>query len=441
MLKEKFKILIKEFHESSLPHLVKRHQSIDLTLFETPLKKVITVTGPRRAGKTYFFFQIMKTLISKGEKKENILYINFEDERILPMTADDLHLLIDAYSELYGSDTRPLIFLDEIQNIEGWERFVRRLNDHGYYIFITGSNSRLLSREIATALRGRTINYEIFPFSFAEFLAAKGVVFQKNHLFGKKRHKIKKLFEDYFYSGGFPELAFVQEKALKTRILQDYFSAVFYRDLIERYNIKNSELLRRWLNVLIANTATLISFSKIENDFKSQGIKVSKATLASFARYIKDVYFGFFVEMYSDSVRKRQANPRKFYLIDQGIHNHLTFKFSENKGRILENLVFTALRRREHYIYYYKTKAGYEVDFFIRKNGKTSLIQVCYDLTNLDTYHSEKKALVSAMKELNVKVGLIITLDEKRNEKIQGRSITTIPVMEWLLTPDDNYPG
>ncbi len=236
-------------------------------------------------------------------------------------------------------------------------------------------------------------------------------------------------------------MAFVQEKALKTRILQDYFSAVFYRDLIERYNIKNSELLRRWLNVLIANTATLISFSKIENDFKSQGIKVSKATLASFARYIEDVYFGFFVEMYSDSVRKRQANPRKFYLIDQGIHNHLTFKFSENKGRILENLVFTALRRREHYIYYYKTKAGYEVDFFIRKNGKTSLIQVCYDLTNLDTYHREKKALVSAMKELNVKVGLIITLDEKRNEKIQGRSITTIPVMEWLLTPDDNYPG
>ena len=181
------------------------------------------------------------------------------------------------------------------------------------------------------------------------------------------------------------------------------------------------------------NIASLVSFTKIENDFKSQGIKVSRATLASFARYVEDVFFGFFVEMYAESARKRQANPRKFYVIDQGIHNYLTLRFSENKGRILENLVFIALRRKEYPVYYYKTKAGYEIDFLIGKDRDASLIQVCYDLTNLETFGREKKALISGMKELGLKTGLILTMEEKRQEEIQGCLIKTKPVMEWLL--------
>ena len=433
MLKENFKTIIKEFHESRLPPLVERQHSVDLSLLRLPIRKIITITGPRRAGKTYFLFQIMKTLLSDGKDISEIVYINFEDERILPMSAGDLQYVVDAYSELYSPKGHPVFFFDEIQNIDGWERFIRRLNDQGYNIFVTGSNSRLLSRDVATALRGRTVTYQIFPFSFSEFLAAKGIPFERNCLYGKERYEIRRFFEEYFFSGGFPELAFVQDRFLKSKILQNYFDAVFYRDLVDRYKIKNTELLRRWLNVLMMNIASLVSFTKIENDFKSQGIKVSRATLASFARYVEDVFFGFFVEMYAESARKRQANPRKFYVIDQGIHNYLTLRFSENKGRILENLVFIALRRKEYPVYYYKTKAGYEIDFLIGKDRDASLIQVCYDLTNLETFGREKKALISGMKELGLKTGLILTMEEKRQEEIRGCLIKTKPVMEWLL--------
>ena len=437
MSKESLKIIIKEFHETGLPPLVKRQHSIDFSLFQSRLKKIITITGPRRAGKTYILFQIMQGLLASGMDITDIIYINFEDERILPMEGKNLQYVLDAYYELYANKERPFIFLDEIQNIDNWDKFVRRINEQGYIVFVTGSNSRLLSREIATALRGRTITYEIFPFSFPEFLVARGIAFENNLLYGKKRHEIRSLYEEYFFSGGFPEVAFTSERATKTRILQDYFNTVFYRDIVERYKIKNTELLRRWLNILMTNIASLISLSKVENDFKSQGIKVSKSSLASFARYVEDVFFGFFVEIYSESARKRQANPRKFYLIDQGIHNYLTLKFSENKGRVLENMVFAALRRKGHPVFYYKTKAGYEVDFVVKENNTLNLIQVCYDLENIETFNRERKAIILGMKELGLKNGLILTQNDRREEKVGKHLIKVMPVWEWLLTSFD----
>ncbi len=439
MSKDNLKVIIKEFHETGLPPLVERQLSIDFSLFKSRVKKIITVIGPRRAGKTYFLFQIMHKLLANGMDITDMIYINFEDERILPMEGKNLQHVLDAYYELYEKKKRPIVFFDEIQNIDNWDKFVRRLNEQGYIVFITGSNSRLLSREIAAALRGRTITYEIFPFSFAEFLAAREIAFENNLLYGKKRHEIRSLYEEYFFSGGFPEIAFSVEKATKTRILQDYFNTVFYKDMVDWYKIKNTELLRRWLSILMANIASLISLSKVENDFKSQGIKVSKSTLASFARYVEDVFFGFFVETYSESARKRQANPRKFYLIDQGIHNYLTLKFSENKGRILENLVFVALRRKGLPVFYYKTKAGYEVDFAVKDNGTVKLIQVCHDLENMETLARERKALVLGMKELGLKSGLILTQDDRREEKVGEHLIKVMPVWEWLLSsPGDS---
>ena len=180
MQKENFKIIIKEFHESPLPDLIERKGLFDLSILDSPINKVITIIGPRRAGKTYYVFQIMKALMKKKVDIADILYINFEDERILPMSGEDLQGILDAFFELYEKKSKPFIFFDEIQNISGWERFVRRLNDRGFAVFITGSNSRLLGREIATALRGRTLTYEIFPFSFKEFIIAKGIKEQKN---------------------------------------------------------------------------------------------------------------------------------------------------------------------------------------------------------------------------------------------------------------------
>jgi len=436
MLKENLKIIIKEFHEATLPDLIERRQRIDFSILQSPVKKIMTIIGPRRAGKTYFLFQIMKKLLAGDMDMTDIIYINFEDERILPLGAEDLHHVLDAYFELYKDKNRPSIFFDEIQNVDGWDRFVRRLNDQGYPIFLTGSNSRMLGREIATALRGRTLTYEIFPFSFLEFLTAKGIGFDENFVYGRSRHQIRQLYDAYFFSGGFPEIAFTEEKSTKNRILQDYFNTIFYRDLIERYKIKNIELLRQWLNMLTMNISSLISLNKVENDFKSQGMKLSRTTLGSFARYVEDVFFGFFVEMYSESVRKRQVNPKKFYLIDPGIHTYLTLKFSENKGRLLENLVFITLRRKGLSVHYYKTKAGHEIDFLIKGNGKSELIQVCYDLTNIDTYNREKKALLSGIKELGLESGLILTQDEKHEERIGDCLVKIMPVWEWLFISD-----
>ena len=320
MLKDALKIVIKEFHETKLPDLIPRHLKIDHAITPSAVKKIITIVGARRAGKTTFLFQLMKELIAAGNRITDFIYINFEDERLLPLSAGDLHLILDAYFELYDESKQPTIFLDEVQNIDGWDKFARRLNDRGYNIFITGSNSRMLGREIATTLRGRTLTYEIFPFSFLEFLNAQNVKFGKNTLFGKKRHHIRQLFDRYFFSGGYPEITLVENKSTQIRICQDYFNTVFYRDLIERFKIKNSELMRLWLTTLMANTSSLISLSKVENDYKSRGMRLSKASLSTYAGYVEDIYFGFFVPLFAESERKRQMNPKKFYLIDQGLH-------------------------------------------------------------------------------------------------------------------------
>ena len=433
MLKDALKIVIKEFHETKLPDLIPRHLKIDHAIIPSAVKKIITIVGARRAGKTTFLFQLMKELIAAGNRITDFIYINFEDERLLPLSAGDLHLILDAYFELYDESKQPTIFLDEVQNIDGWDKFARRLNDRGYSIFITGSNSRMLGREIATTLRGRTLTYEIFPFSFLEFLNAQNVKFGKNTLFGKKRHHIRQLFDRYFFSGGYPEITLVENKSTQTKICQDYFNTVFYRDLIERFKIKNSELMRLWLTTLMANTSSLISLSKVENDYKSRGMRLSKASLSTYAGYVEDIYFGFFVPLFAESERKRQMNPKKFYLIDQGLHNLLTPRFLENKGRLLENLVFLELRRKGKQVFYFKSKRGYEIDFLIGEQGKKILIQVCHDLTHIDTFNREKRAILGGMKEFGLKRGLILTFDDKRVEESGGHVIDIMPVWEWLL--------
>lgn len=433
-IKERFKRILKEFHEKELPDLVDRQGVMDFSILNSQLKKAVTIVGPRRAGKTYFLYQIMKKILQHGASITDILYVNFEDERITPLKAEDLQDLLDAYSELYEGKLNPFVFLDEVQNVAGWDRFVRRLNEAGLRVFITGSNSRMLGREIATSIRGRTITYEVFPFSFREFVALRGVELQKSTIYGKARHRFGPLYEEYFHSGGYPEIVLAESDSIKGRILQDYFNTIFYKDLVERYSIKNTELLRQWLNLLIMNLSSLVSFSKVENDFKSRGMKLSRATLSYFARYVEEAFFGFFLEMYSESVRKRQVNPKKFYLIDVGLHNFLTFKFSENKGRILENLVFLELRRSAPSVFYYRTASGEEVDFLVRNGRDVKLIQVCYDLHNLDVFTREKKALVSGMRELGLKQGTIITESEKHTRTENGLSLEIVPAWEWLIS-------
>ncbi|MEF3169294.1 MAG: ATP-binding protein [Deltaproteobacteria bacterium] len=433
MLKDKIKIILSEFQAAPLPALVERELAVDLSVIRSPVTKVITIIGPRRAGKTFFLFQIMGNLLKEGADIRDFVYINFEDERLLPMEAGDLQLILDGWHELHGREPRPFLFFDEVQNIAGWDKFVRRLVDQGHNIFVSGSNSRLLSSDIAAALRGRTLTYVLFPFSFREMLASKGIAPERGLLFGPKRHQVQRHFEQYLASGGYPEVVQLESVQTRTRILQDYFHAVFYRDLVERHRIKHSELLRQWLNVLIANIASTVSFRKVENDFKSRGMRVSSSTLATFSRYVEDIFFGFFVEMYSESARKRQVNPKKFYLIDHGMHNFLTLGLSANRGRVLENVVFLELKRRYGEVYYYRTKSGAEVDFLVRDGTSFQLIQVCHDLAGVETRSRETKALQQAMAELGCGVGLILTGSEKREESIRGGVLSIRPVWEWLV--------
>jgi len=433
MLKEKIKIILGELPDTLPSDLIQREPALSPSLLQGRVNKAVTVVGPRRAGKTWYMYQLMLLLIEQGRTLNDFLYINFEDERLQPLTSDNFQLILDAWFELHGPENKPLIFFDEIQNISGWDKFVRRLIDQGYRVCLTGSNSKLLSSEIATALRGRTLVTEIFPFSFKEFIQVKGITLSAGLLYSKERHQLTALFDQYLYSGGYPEIVLTDDPKIQSNIAQDYFNTVFYRDLVERYHITNTELLRHWMHLLLANISSLISYRKAENDFKSRGMRVSSSTLAKFASYLEEAFFGTFLEIHAESVRKRQTNPKKFYLVDQGLHNFLTLSFSANKGRLLENIVFLELRRKGIQTHYYKTKTDQEIDFLAMPEGKQQLIQVCYTMRHMETAEREQRALLKGMDELDHQKGLILTADQKEVLEIHGKQIHLCPVYEWLL--------
>jgi len=435
MEKDTLKRIMAEFHESGLPDFVRRDLAVDWSALSPKLNKVITVIGPRRAGKTTYLFQMMRHLMEQGASNRDFIYVDFEDTRILPLDTTDLQYVLDAYLEMYGPEKDPVLFLDEVQNVPNWEKFVRRVNDQGLKTIVTGSTSRMLAREMASALRGRTLTYELFPFSFPEYLKSREVDPERQDVYGKGGHVIRQHFENYFFSGGFPEVALTGQSAPHTGILHRYFDTVFYRDLIDRYKIRNSALLRRWLNVLLAGIAAKISLSKMEKDCKSRGMRVSKATLSNFATYVEDIYFGFFVEIFSQSARTRQANPKKFYIVDLGLHNHLSVKFTENRGRLLENLVYLRLRREGLPTFYYRSKSGGEVDFLVKDGKRIGLIQVCHEMERMETFNRKKRALVEAMQELALETAQIVTFDSNSNLKENGQTIHIVPAWQWLLSP------
>ncbi len=433
MLKDNIKIILGELTDILPSQFIERESHLTPGLLQGRINKAITIIGPRRAGKTWFLYQFMNLLIEQGKTVEDFLYINFEDERLQPLTAGNLQLILDAWFELRGPEKKPLIFFDEIQNIDGWDKFIRRLIDQGYRVCITGSNSKLLSLEIATALRGRTLTFKIFPFSFKEFLQVKGISPSADLLYRKERHLLVSYFDQYLYCGGYPEIVLTDDRQTQINIAQNYFNTIFYRDLVERHHINNTDLLRHWMHLLLANISSLISYRKAENDFKSRGFQVSSSTLSKFAAYLEEAFFGTFLEIHSESVRKRQTNPKKFYLVDQGLHNFLSMSFSSNKGRLLENVVFLELQRRGIPVRYYKTSTDREIDFITSMPGKEQLIQVCYDMGHQETAEREKRAILKGITESGHKEGLILTNNHKEELKIRGKQLHLCPVYEWLL--------
>ncbi len=372
--------------------------------------KILVAIGMRRTGKTYFLLQYIADLLKGKLPKHRILYVNFEDERLYPLTQDKLGKLIDAFYTLYpdNHDNTCYLFLDEIQNVENWQLTIRRFFDtKKVKIFLTGSSAKLLSKEIATSLRGRPLATEIWPYSFSEFLLAIEAEEIKQP-FGKKGlDKLTKHFHHYLEHGGFPEVV-NYEHSDRVRTLQDYVNVVIFKDIVERYNITNIHLIRYLIKVFIKNAGTSFSVNKLFNDLKSQGFALSKMTIHEYLDYIEDAYLAFTVPLYSESIRKSQTNPKKIYAIDTGLVNAYNLAFTKNIGHIFENLIFLDLKRQGHEIYYYLTENRNEVDFLSKDlYGKLHLFQVAWDVSDPGILEREMRALNEAEKELNIKGKLI----------------------------------
>lgn len=383
------------------------------------LQHILVISGIRRAGKSTLLCQIMSLL------NKNWYYFNFEDERLIDFEISDFNRVYEIFIELYGE--RKIFFFDEIQNVIGWERFIRRMYDDKFKFFITGSNGSLLSKELGTKLTGRHITYNLSPFSFNEYLLFHKYKFNKNDLYKtKKRGEIKRHFNKYLNEGGMPEYL----KYKNTEALKKVYDDILYRDIAARYNIKNIKSLRELSLYLLTNISSLFSYNNLKKLFNLGSVN----TIKNYVDYLENCFLFFVVPIYANSFKKQLVSPKKIYCVDNGFIDAISFKFSKNKGKLLENLVFIELKRRNKDIYYYKTKDDLEVDFLVKEKQKIKeLIQVAWSLSDKKTKDREIQALFKAMAELNLKNGLILTEDEESVVKINKKIITIMPTYKWLL--------
>lgn len=367
--------------------------------------------GMRRSGKTYTLFQRIHKLLIEGILKEQILFVDFEDDRLLPMNSKEMGRLIDEFYSIYPENHRRkcYLFLDEVQNVEEWHQVIRRIfSTKDIELTITGSSAKLLSKEINTSIRGRSLSVEVFPFNFIEFQLAHQLT-AVNPPFSRQSYDIaNKQLIDFFTIGGFPAVQQMDNRDRRDT-LQNYVDTTILRDIIERYNVQNIAVLKYLTKSLIINVASPFSINKFHNDIKSQGFNVSRETLSHYIDYLEDAYLIFRVKIYSESIRDKHTTPYKIYVIDNGLINAFSLKINDLYNKSLENQVYLDLRRSGKDIYYYKTLDGYEIDFItIDKEGMRELIQVTWDMSDPETSKRELRALSQAEQELGIK-GRIIT--------------------------------
>ncbi len=424
--------IIKDFYEFKLPGLVER----EIEIPELPIKRAISIIGPRRAGKTYLMFQVIRNLIDKDTEKTRLLYINMESDLLIGCELHDLRSMLELFFEIYpeNKNEKVFLFLDEIQVIPGWEKFVRSVMDtENIQIFISGSSSKLLSKEIATSLRGRTIPYYVYPFSFREFLRAKGFKIETYLSSSQKSHILN--FLDKFLKGSYPEVVFFEEE--KEKILREILDVTIYREVVERFKVKNIKVLKLLLKNLIAST--YFSVHGFYNYLKSLGIKVSKNTLYGYIDNFSDAMILFTLRRYSESYKKKEQTIPKPYFVDNGL---LVINGIESKGRLMENVVFLELVRRgftvENNLFYFDTQK--EVDFVLKEGVKiVGLIQVCYDIDDFNTKERELSALAKAGEELICSDLLVITYDYEGVEKYEGWEIKFVPLWKWLIGGTEKF--
>lgn len=372
--------------------------------------KISAVIGMRRVGKTYLLYQKIQDLIKEGADPKSIFYINLEDDRLPELSKGMLARLIDGFYKLYPQNHKRhcFLFIDEVQMAVDWSNVLRRLLDtKNVSIYVTGSSSKLLSKEIATVLRGRSIATEVWPYSIYEYANVKSKIFDEL-ISPRVKDEFLAFLNEFLITGGFPETVNYEEIDRK-RIHQDYISVTILRDLLERHEIKNEHLLRYMIKFMLTNISKPITINKLYNDIKSQGRSVAKNTLYEYFGHISDCYLSFLIPLYTESIRKQESNPRKIYSIDTGISRSHMLGNSENQGRLFENLIYLDLRRKGYGVHYYLTKDGKEIDFVATSlEGKSRLVQVCINDEEKATHEREISALRAAEKELRCP-GILVT--------------------------------
>ncbi len=375
---------------------------------------IIIINGIRRSGKS--------TLLSQIRERYDGYYLNFDDGRFVKFALEDFQIMYETFIELYGK--KDFFYFDEIQNIKGWERFVRRLHDEKKKVFVTGSNASMLSRELGTHLTGRHLDITLFPFSFNEFLLLKNFKTEKDSIYLiEKKSDIKRLFEDYFIKGGFAEYLKTENK----EYLKILYDNILYRDIITRYNLSNESALKGLVYFISSNVAKEISFNSIKK-LLNLG---SSTTVKDYFDYLENSFLTFIIPKFDYSLKKQIYANKKVYLIDNALAINLGFRISEDLGRLLENLAFIELKRRKKEIFYFQGKN--ECDFVIREGIKiVEAIQVCYDF-NDENKERETNGLLEALHKFKLKKGLILTYDQEDEMEIENKKIIFLPVWKWLL--------
>lgn len=430
MEKEKLKELIVSQKERFLARkgLVARDIQRDIERF-LPQREMIILTGVRRSGKSSLMRLICDDLLKRDKVPENsILYVNFDDERFINFTVDDFETLYDSFLELENPQGRKYLFLDEIQNVDGWERWLNRLYEfEDIKIFVTGSNAAMLSSEIATALTGRNRQIVNWPFSFREFLIMNDELPDEKAFYRREvKHSVKRLFSQYIEQGGFPEVI----KTGETTILEQYYRDILYRDVITRHGIRNVLEIKELALFLAANPSTVQSYKNLKTLI---GVR-SLSTVKTYLDVLNDVYLFLSMGLFDYSVKRQIYNPSKMFCVDTGLSNSVSFRFSRNSGRLLENVIFLELRRRGAELYYWKSSKGREVDFVIRRGlNIVKAVQVSQSLTDEKTRERELRALLDAREELEAEHLTVITEDEEGDIILEGVSVEIVPAWKWLI--------
>lgn len=417
--------------EFALPPLVRRQV---FPVDPDHLKHILAIVGPRRAGKTYFMYQLIQSLLDTGNwAKQDILFVDFEDYRLSGFLAEDVDELLAAFQQLTGQYPR-FLFFDEVQHIPEWGQVLRTLhNRRRFKIIVSGSNSQLLSQEVATELRGRYEDIRMLPFSFVEYLRYREISYSLATFHTPARGKIVAAFEEYLKYGGFPEVVMLGAPSKMRKLLQSYFHTIFYRDILERYHIKARYVLDALMREILEAFSETFSIGQFEKQLKNNDLPGSKRTIANYLHYLQEAFFIIANDKFAYSPRRRIMNPKKVYLMDTGLAA-LGRPFSENRGKVLENLVAIELYRRGQETYYFKGRN--ECDFIVKAGPRpTEAIQVCWKLTPRNEKR-ELAGLAEALRTLELTTGTILTFAQAGEREMAGQAIQVQPVWRWLL--DEN---